>query len=100
MLFLSSKLPFTLNHVRKSVVIARHVLNDRAARFDPVMKIDDRRARLDEGLLAQRLTGDHCHAYESISRSRFGNLRARDLLVARLHHLVALRKVYPKLKPM
>src|SRR6266852_4354113 len=93
-----SEQSLALHHVSEGVVSARHRFDGSASGPDLVMQIDYWRASFNDSFLAHRFARDYTHLHQAIRRSRFRNLRARDLLVARFHHLVALRQIYPKLE--
>jgi len=97
-LALHSEQPLPLHDVGEGVVSDRRLLAGHASGLDPVMQVDDRRARLNDGFLAHRFTCNHTYPHQAIGRSRFRDLRVRDLLVPRRHHLVALRQVHPELE--
>src|SRR6266496_1975545 len=97
-LTLGSEESVSLHDVSEGVVSTRHLLGGRASGLDPVMQIVNWCARLNDGFLAHRFARNHTHHYQAVGRSRFRDLRVRDLLVARFNHLVALRQVHPKLE--
>src|SRR6266446_6185270 len=93
-----SEQSLALHDVSKGVVGARHRFDGSASGPDLVVQVDYWRARFNDSFLAHRFARDYTHLHQAIGRSRFRDLRARNLLVARVHHLVALRQVHPKLE--
>src|SRR5882724_12157969 len=97
-LTLCTEQTLALDKVSERLISVWNLLSDHAAGLDPVMQVDDRCAGFNDGFLAHRFAGDHADRHQTIKRSRLWNLRIRDLLVTRFHHLVALWQIHPKLE--
>ncbi|CAM2158015.1 conserved hypothetical protein [Paraburkholderia tropica] len=76
----------------------RHRLLDARAGREREVQIEDRRARFDRGLRAERFTRDHLDRGLAVRRAPLRNARVRHFLIARRDHLVARRQVHPQLQ--
>src|SRR6516225_5922083 len=68
------------NHVSEGVELLRYRLNDFSSRLEREIQIENRRACLNDGVSAQRFTGNNTHPDLSVGRRRGRNFFCRYFL--------------------